>query len=234
MLRQKSRRTHASTLDVLGDGAIRHDEYSYFVSLAKCELQELREGLLKRMGHYFEQLFGDKLSVAAGAIVAFACSVYAMAFSEGGEVIALVIAAVIALFVSDLILGMLNAIRKGTFSSRGFSRSLEKIVVYTLAVAGMSAFGVIVPAIPIAAGFEVTMEIVVASARGFFLWTLFLIGLTEFISIVENLKCLGFRLPKQIYHLIDTVQKRLNDAVPSAGESEEDEEDGEGDGERGT
>lgn len=166
------------------------------------------------MGHYFEELFGNKLQVAGGAIIAFASSIYSMAFCDGQEVIALVVVAVVSLFIGDIILGVLRSIRQGTFSSRGFSRSLEKIVVYTMAITGMSAFGVLVPAIPIATGIDVPVEIVVASARGFFLWTLFLIGLTEFISIVENLKCLGFRLPRQVYKLIEEIKKRIGAAVP--------------------
>ena len=127
---------------------------------------------------------------------------------------ALIVMAVIILFVSDIVLGVMKAIKRGVFSSRGFSRVLEKTVVYTLAIAGMTAFGVIVPAIPFASGVVIPTEVVVASARGFFIWTLLLIGLTEFISIIENLKCLGFRMPKQVYRLIEEVKKRIGQAVP--------------------
>lgn len=172
------------------------------------------------MGNYFESLFGDKLQVVCSAIAAFCAMLYTMAFGEGGEVVVIIIVATGTLFASDVVLGVTRAVREGRFSSKGFSRVLEKMVVYTIAVFGMTSFGAIVPAIPTAAGIEVPLEVVVASARGFFLWTILLIGVTEFISVVENLKCLGFRLPNQIYTLIKRVKERLWKTVPGVSDND--------------
>jgi phage-related holin len=176
----------------------------------------ISERLFERMGNYFESMFGNKLQVACGGIIAFCATIYTMAFGEGQQVIGLVLFAVISMFFGDMLLGIMIAIRNGSFTSRGFSRSLEKVFVYTLAITGMTAFGVIVPAVPLITGIDVPITIVVASARAFFMWTLLLVGLTEFISIVENLKCLGFRLPDQVYRVIDIVKKKIGQALPGA------------------
>jgi len=166
------------------------------------------------MGSYFDSLFANKMQVLLGAVAAFFISIWGMAGAEGQEVILLVVGATICLFVGDIILGVLIAIRQGVFSSKGFGRALEKLVVYGLVVTGMTSFGVIVAAIPCATGIAVPTEIIIASARGFFMWTLILISMTEFISIVENLRTLGFSLPQQVYDLIDEVNKRIGRAVP--------------------
>ena len=182
--------------------------------LIQWSTHSLCEGLLIRMGSYFDSVFGNKLQVIFGAIAAFFISIWGMAGAEGQEVILLVVGATICLFVGDIILGVLIAIRQGVFSSKGFGRALEKLVVYGLVVTGMTSFGVIVAAIPCATGIAVPTEIIIASARGFFMWTLILISMTEFISIVENLRTLGFSLPQQVYDLIDEVNKRIGRAVP--------------------
>lgn len=177
--------------------------------------------MLGRMGHYLDSVFGNKVVIALAAMAAFATALYADIVGEMGTVIGYIVLAVMVLFVGDIILGVMIARRTKTFSSRGFSRSIEKMVVYTLAVVGMTAFGMLVTAVPCASGVVIMPELVGAGARMFFIWTMLLIGLTEFISIIENLRTLGFTLPDNVYKMTEWMRGKLSGTCLTPEEEED-------------
>lgn len=172
-------------------------------------LQSILKGVATRMGHYLDTIFGNKITAFFAAVASCIITLYMNFVGEMGAEIARLSIAVAILFVGDTILGSMIARDRGVFSSKGFSRVLEKMVVYTLAVVGMTAFGVLVSVLPIASGISVSDQTIDTISRIFFVWTLLLIGLTEFVSVVENLRILGFKFPKNIDRLTQWMSNKL-------------------------
>jgi len=187
-------------------------------------IRRLLIGMLKRMGNYFESLFGNKLQVVIAGVLAFLAGI---GFNvESGEHIPYILlcASVAILYLIDLVIGSMAAWKRQEFSSRGFGRTLEKLVVYSMATLGMTAFGVIIAALPCASGVAVPVVFMIASARMFFSWCLILIGFAEFISVTENLSELGFKLPSKFMEYLDKMKKKVWETLPINNGPREDEE----------
>jgi len=161
------------------------------------------------MGRYFDTIFGGKTTVFFTGIIAFFATMYSDFIGEMGYTIVQLVIAVFGLYIVDTILGSMVALRHSEFNSRSFARAIDKLVVYSLSVVGMTAFGTLVGILPAVSGIPIVEYDVSTISRLFFIWTMLLIGLTEFISTVENLRILGFKLPKNVDNLIKWMSDKL-------------------------
>lgn len=162
------------------------------------------------MGRYFNTIFGEKTTVFFTGIIAFFTTMFFDFVGEMGYALAQLVVTVFVLYVVDTVLGSMIALRHSEFNSRNFARSIDKLVVYSLSVVGMTAFGALVGILITVSSMSMSVEYDMGVfPRLFFIWIMLLIGLTEFISIVENLRILGFKLPKNVDNLIKWMSDKL-------------------------
>lgn len=100
----------------------------------------------------------------------------------------------------DLLLGTWYAILTNTWSPKYFLYWIRKLVIY---VGIISLFG----------GLCLTLTITTGTNTGFINWLLLCCVLTEFGSIIKNLKKLGLPLPPVFEAMLFILRKRVNTVI---------------------
>ena len=135
---------------------------------------------------YFQDIVTTIIEPSVLKIVASAILAFAFFF---GDFYAQGILAVLMLMIFDTILGIMATWHEGQpITSRKFSRVVQKGTVYFIAIS--SGYF---------ADISIGWQIIEATMIGF-------IGVTEFISILENMGRLGYQTPKKLLNQLKGFQ----------------------------
>lgn len=134
------------------------------------------------------QIFNNSMEITSAKIIASLLLLFSFFF---GDFYRQAILSVMMLIIFDTLLGMLSAYYEGmAITSRKFGRVVQKGTVYMLAIsAGYFADMTI--------GWQIVESIMI----GF-------IGVTEFISILENMGRLGYQTPKKLLNQLKDFQSQ--------------------------
>lgn len=150
---------------------------------------------LHNIGHVIEKLAGQSM---LKAIIAVALWVLNWFFGSDQELVAVVL----LLVLFDTATGLLKAYKKSNISSSGFFRFALKIVVYSILMSSAAlldklAGSLFIKAFPVVAAF---------------------LGLTEGISIFENVSASGFAVPQWMIKAMRLANNTTKDSTPEKGE----------------
>lgn len=140
------------------------------------------------MTMYFQDIITSTLELTTIKLVASAAVLSTFFFGDFHQQ---AIIAIVMLMVFDTFLGMMAAWQEGhPITSRKFSRVVQKGVVYFMGVsAGYFA--------DLTIGWQVIQATMIA-----------FIGVTEFISILENMGRLGYQTPKKLLNQLKDFQSQ--------------------------
>lgn len=137
---------------------------------------------------YYQEIIQSSMEITSAKILVSLLMLFSFFF---GDIYEQAIIAVIMLVLFDTILGVISAYKEGVaITSRKFGRVVQKAAVYMLAIsAGYFA--------DITIGWQIIESIMI----GF-------IGVTEFISILENMGRLGYQTPKKLLNQLKDFQSQ--------------------------